>query len=1050
MFVPFDRFSHVLRISVLMIAINCVLFLPAFAADATWNGAADSTWAGGNWSAATPGFGDTATFNGAGNGHRTIDLGSGVTVNTILFSTSSVGSYTIGSGAVGSQTLTIDTSGAIATLGSDSVSSQLINANVVYGTNAGTSAYSITNNSTPSMTFAGSISGGSGGAAGDKDLIIFGSGNTTISGVVSNGGANSFSLSKDDSGTLTLSNTNTYTGSTAISAGTLVAKNTSALGASSNALLFGAGTLDIQTNSSIAAYDTQIFNNSTIYSNLASSGAGINQTLGSLSINNRTLTVAKGSNVTSGTAGLTFGATTLTNTGARFSVDSGASLTLGAVSGSGNNFTVTGAGYTNITGIIGTGAGSLTKSGVGTLTLSNNNTYTGGTFINQGTAVAANTSALGASSSALTLGGSTLDIQTNSSITAYNTTVSQNSTISSNLASSGAGINQTLGTLTIGNKTLTVTKGSNVTSGTAGLTFGATSIITPNATFSVGSGASLTLGSVSGVGCDFNVDGAGNTNITGIIGTTSGTLTKSGTGILTLSGQNTYTGATSISAGSVVVGNASALGAGAVTVSGTGQLYLGSYGLTTNGAYTQSAGTGALKLTANSSTNYGSITTNNHTANISAGTINVTVGGFIPNGATLKIIDTGGAGVTSGATVSSTASYVRFLSSIQNGNLILTANRSNGFNSIANSPSAYLVGYVLDNMTNPSSDLQNILNILETSTPAQVNEALNTITLRPNGSVRMSSTASLNSFTGASVNNAKTTLARASSSGVSAGDQSILNTLWAKQYGGYQNQGTRKGIEGYNAWNEGTTLGVDHLFNEDLIVGASLGYADGNVNSATKMSHTSTKSAQGILYGAYQDTNIPYYLSLAGSVSHNWYKGKRDLVDPINRIANADYQGTQTGIYFESGYNYNAGNNLTITPLTSLQWTHLYIGGYTEKNAGDLNLIVNAQNYDTLQSGLGTSIAYPVKYGWGKFTPELHAKWLYDLINDRISTTTTFQGGGGSFTTNGAKPARNGANLGSKLTFDLKNDVSIVGQVDTDLRDQYFGISGSITFKYKF
>ncbi|WP_273793937.1 beta strand repeat-containing protein, partial [Brucella anthropi] len=56
------------------------------------------------------------------------------------------------------------------------------------------------------------------------------------------------------------------------------------------------------------------------------------------------------------------------------------------------------------------GSGKLVKQGVGTITLSGNNSYTGGTEINAGTLVVAADHALGATSSAVTLNGGTLQV----------------------------------------------------------------------------------------------------------------------------------------------------------------------------------------------------------------------------------------------------------------------------------------------------------------------------------------------------------------------------------------------------------------------------------------------------------------------------------------------------------------------------------------------------------------------------------------------------------------------------------------------------------------
>ena len=442
---------------------------------------------------------------------------------------------------------------------------------------------------------------------------------------------------------------------------------------------------------------------------------------------------------------------------------------------------------------------------------------------------------------------------------------------------------------------------------------------------------------------------------------------------------------------------------------------------------------------------------------MSAGsTVNVTVGGYIPNNATLEIINTGGTGVTGSApgtinTIETGTSYytprVSFTSSVVGNNLILTANHTTtGFASLANNNNARAAGTVLDNETSPSGDMTNILNTLEFSSNAQTTAALNTLTPVVDRGVMDATTSSLNNFIGASVEHAHNVLALASSgtsgsTGVSSGDESQLNGLWAKQYGGYIDQGTRDGIVGYNAWNTGTAVGLDHLLTDNLTVGASLGYAYGNIHSDENSATTYSNSAEATLYAAYQGTNHPYFIDAAGTFANNWYDGQRSISidNTINRIADSQYQGQQSGVYLDGGYKFDVGHDIVLTPLASLQWTHLTLGSYTETDAGDLNLMVNRQSYDILESGLGASISTREKYNWGNLTPEFHAKWLYDFINDNMEVTSAFTGGGASFTSTGASPARDAVDIGGSLSFDFKNDISLIAGVDTEIRDNFFG-----------
>jgi len=188
----------------------------ASAASATWNGTTDALWATTtNWSASpVPGTGDTATFNNAGNGNTTIDLGGGVSVGAVLFDTSSVAAYTIGSGAVGSQTLTLgSTLGNVITMNSTVTANQLFNSNLALSANSTANNqatyYALTNNSlTNTLNIAGGISAST---AGVKTLHVTGSGNTNISGAITSGSGN-VSIFKTGSGTLTLSGGATWSG----------------------------------------------------------------------------------------------------------------------------------------------------------------------------------------------------------------------------------------------------------------------------------------------------------------------------------------------------------------------------------------------------------------------------------------------------------------------------------------------------------------------------------------------------------------------------------------------------------------------------------------------------------------------------------------------------------------------------------------------------------------------------------------------------------------------------------------------------------------------
>ena len=111
-----------------------LLAAPAgYAASATWNGTVDSLWSNAaNWSASpVPGTGDTAMFNNAGGTSDVIDIGTGLILNSLIFDSAGAAAYTIGSGAVGSQTLTLNHGGGVAMNAGVGVS-QLFNLSLIH------------------------------------------------------------------------------------------------------------------------------------------------------------------------------------------------------------------------------------------------------------------------------------------------------------------------------------------------------------------------------------------------------------------------------------------------------------------------------------------------------------------------------------------------------------------------------------------------------------------------------------------------------------------------------------------------------------------------------------------------------------------------------------------------------------------------------------------------------------------------------------------------------------------------------------------------------
>ncbi|HCI7689443.1 TPA: fibronectin-binding autotransporter adhesin ShdA [Salmonella enterica] len=430
-------------------------------------------------------------------------------------------------------------------------------------------------------------------------------------------------LTKQGDGTLILSNTGNDYGDTVIDGGILAAKDAASL---------GTGDVMIAENATLALSQGTLDNNVTGEGQIVKSGSdelivtGDNTYSGGTTISGGTLTAdhadslgtgtiansgvlqvgegelentlsGSGSLVKTGTGELTLsgdntysGGTTIA--GGTLTADHADSLGSGDIANSG----VLQVGEGELKNTL-SGSGSLVKTGTGELTLNGDNDYSGGTTIDDGTLTADHADSLGSG-----------DIDNNGVLQVGE------GELKNTLSGTGSLVKIGTGELTL--------NGDNDYSG--GTTIDDGVLIADNAD-SLGTGAVANSG-VLKVG-----EGELENTLSG-----TGSLVKTGTGELTLSGDNSYSGGTTISDGTLIADHADSLGTGAIANSGVLKVGEGELENTLSGSGSLvKTGTGELTLSGDNNTYSGDTTIADGT--LIAANVNALGSGNIDNSGTLML-----------------------------------------------------------------------------------------------------------------------------------------------------------------------------------------------------------------------------------------------------------------------------------------------------------------------------------------------------------------------------------------------------------------------------
>jgi T5SS/PEP-CTERM-associated repeat protein/autotransporter-associated beta strand protein len=555
-----------------------------------------------------------------------------------------------------------------------------------------------------------------------------------------------------------------------------------------------------------------------------------------------------------------------------------------------------------------------------------------------------------------------------------------------------------------------------------------------------GFGASaITVGS-NGAFFDTNGYNVGFTTVSMLTG--SGGLTKQGAGTLSIAGGNTYSGNTTVSAGTLQFD-----------------------------FYTQSAGQ-TLTVAASSNSSFGKLAVTG-TATFNAGAnlaVDVASVNTLAVGQTLTDVISAGTLNASTFSVTDNSALFNFRASLNGNalNLNVVSNSSSGILDAVLAHGLYPAlgaAKVLDTQVNgsPTGDMGTVVTAFGTlgTNSAVARAAGQTLPLQSGVSSLRGVLGSFNQVvrsqqgSGPNVASAPAAVLYASAGGpgeLPSVSPQPSGQAWARAFGAQADQADHLGTSGFSANTSGMAFGGDMPWGPDQRLGLAYAYANtqlsGNKGLTGTAQNTGLQTHVLALYGAR---------ALGERLALNWQSdlglSRNQSARGINfgglaRTASAEYDSYSAHAGVELARQTNLGQHTTFTPALRADYTWLGSQAYNETGAAALNLQVQAQTAQALVLGTELRVTHRLR---SNARLSGYVGVFYDTINERNRLLAAYAGAPTQvFSTESSESSPWIGRAGVAYAYAVSNAADISVHYDIEARGPLLNQSAAVKASWAF
>ena len=268
--------------------------------------------------------------------------------------------------------------------------------------------------------------------------------------------------------------------------------------------------------------------------------------------------------------------------------------------------------------------------------------------------------------------------------------------------------------------------------------------------------------------------------------------------------------------------------------------------------------------------------------------------------------------------------------------------------------------------------------------------------------------------------------------------------VWVNGWGDFVNVDDSSLAKGYRFTTGGVSVGIDYRLTDHLAVGLFGAYA--HTWTDFRPGDGDVNTGRGGLYATYWDPQ-GWWVNAGIWGGYNSYSTSRQaLLGP----ANGSTSGYEFSTFGDAGYDFHCGD-LTFGPIVSMQYTDVHVNGFSE-NGSLVPLAIHADSEDSLRTDVGGRAYYNWHLGKMLIIPSLTIAWEHEYLYSNLPITASApELGGATATFNGPNEGHDSllinAGAGVQWTPRISTYIGYQGQLG---RDNYNanGVTGTFSFSF--